>query len=368
MPEWSGLAATTLKNFLKEVEVDVMRDRKLLALLKSKGNVNYGMSGTDLEWRVQYKRRSMQGMADGDTLTFARHNLWKVASLDWRGYASTDMMTKKERLMNKNKEAIINRMDEIGKGLADDINENFCDELYIDGNATGNDKRIHGIESFLGVAGATSNVAGSVAMQPTDTYAGLVTTLGNYGGTWTGNWPKGVGPAEYDFFSPLILDVTSTLATASGGWTSATATWASRNAEILRYAILYSQKNKSKKGMLDMIQVDREMFRLAQETQATKERIVVERSDGLWKLGFKDMFTLDGVDITTEFGMPANTGYGFNANQVDLNSLQDQLFVADTKDWDIASRSWRFAIDFFGNCRFRPRYFVKIANYGSSTA
>jgi hypothetical protein len=53
-------------------------------------------------------------------------------------------MTKKERLMNRGPQAIIDIYADLGKSLVDDINDQFGEEFYIDGNATGNTKRIHG--------------------------------------------------------------------------------------------------------------------------------------------------------------------------------------------------------------------------------
>lgn len=271
--------------------------------------------------------------------------------------------------MNKGKEAIVNRFEEVATLMMEDVTEKFGYEPYVNGYATGNTKRFHGMESFLGVAGATSNVAGSPAMQPGASYAGLNTNLGSYGGSWTGAWPRGYGTAEYDFFSPLILDYTNTTATASGGWSNATATWAARCLEVLRFGIAFSQKNKSKKGVLDFIDLDREMYRLSLEALHTDERILVQREgdEGLVSLGFKDVFNYDGCEITTEYGMPSGVGYGFNANHVDLNCLTKQMWEAHGPDEDIASMAWRFLVYNFGNFRWRPRYFLKIGAYGSSS-
>lgn len=370
MPEAAIVLATTIKRFIKGAEDDVMRNQKILAMLKSKSNVNYNMDGNALEWRVKFRRQSMQGMADGDTLTFSQQNKWKVANLDWRGYAATDSETKKQKLMNKGAAAMIDRYSNMTKEMMDDIESNFALEFYVDGNLAGNEKKIHGIESFMGTTG--NAVSGSVAMAPSDTYGGLNTDLGDSGGVWTGKWPLGVGSAEYDFYSPLILDYTSTLATASGGWTSATATWAARAPEVVRYGIIHSGKNTSLKGQMDMILCDRELYRLFLENQTTKERILVSagaKKGGLVSLGFGDTINYDGVDITQEYGIPANTAYGWNMNQIDMNSLQGTLFDVTGPIIDIAGMSDRFAIDFYGNLRFAsPRYFLKIAAFATNGA
>lgn len=367
--EWQGVINTTIKNYLREVEEDVFRDFKLVAMLMQKGNIAYNMSGDKLNWRIRYRQAPLIGVADSDTLTFSRQDRHKIAELEWRGYAATDAVTFKEKEMNKGKEAIVNRFEQVSTLLMEDVQEKFGYEPYINGYATGNTKRFHGMESFLGVNG-TSAVSGSVAMQPSATYAGLATNLGNYGGSWTGAWPRGFGSAEYDFFSPLILDYTSTLATASGGWANATATWAARCLEVLRFGITFSQKNKSRKGMLDYINIDREMYRLALQALQTEERLLVERNEdtGLVKAGFKNVFNFDGVDISTEYGMPQNVGYGFNCNHVDLNFLMSQAWSPVGPDEDIASMAYRFAIFCWGNFRWRPRYFLKMAAYGSNGA
>ena len=343
---------------------------------RRRANISYGQSGNDVKWRIRYRQAPLIGIADSDTITFSRQDRHKIAFIDWRGYAAADAVTFKEREMNKGKEAIVNRFEEVAKMLMEDVTEKFGFEPYVNGYATGNGKRFHGMESFLGVVGATTNVVGSPAMQPSSTYAGLSTVLGQYGGSWTtsatsGAWPRGTGTAEYDFYSPLILDYTNTTATASGGWSSSTATWAARCLEALRFGIAFSEKNKSRRGMLDFIDLDREMYRLAQRRSACT------RPNASWSSGMatkascrwasKNVFNYDGVEISTEFGIPAGVGYGFNCNHVDMMLLTKQMWEARGPDEDIAPMAYRFLVYNFGNFRWRPRYFLKFGAYGSSS-
>jgi len=297
---------------------------------------------------VQYKRSPLIGYADSDTLTFSRRDRWKTAQLDWRGYAITDSMTKQERLKNKSVEAIVKLYDGIARNLMDDVEDQFCDEFYIDGNASGNSKRIHGIETLFSSATAQS---GNFVGVPANVYAGLSTVLGNFGGLWNGSssqgtWPIGTGDAHFDFWTPLIVDYTNT------AWSAATKTWSNTAVEATRFGIVHSRKNKSKKGMLDFIMLNDELYRLFIQIQDVKERIMIDRgkkSSGLQTLGFDDVINFEGCDITYEYGVPANIGYGWNADQMELRSMQGQLFVPEGPDYDVASKSWRFSIDFFGN-------------------
>lgn len=356
MADWTRVVNTTIANYVKGEEVNILRNRKLLAMLKERGRITFNWGGDKMDWKVRYRRAPMQGYADTETLTFPRRDRWKTAHLDWRGYAATDSMTKGERLKNKGAQAIIDVYTQIARSLLDDMEESFCDELYIDGNASGNGKRIHGIESFLGTSGAA---AGGFIATPSDTFANLLTDLGNYGGTWTGNWPAGSGDAHYDFWSPLIVDYTDT------AWAASTKTWANTCIEALRYGIIKSQKNKSKKGSLDTIVLDGDLYREFLAKLDDKQRIVIQSNASnstLIKLGFTDVQNFDGVDITWEFGVPATVGYGFNFDQMELRSQQGKLFVPEGPDYDIAGKSWRFSIDFYGNCTWNPRFFLKFDN------
>lgn len=274
MADWSRIVNTTIAEYMRGAEKNILRNRKLLALMQSRGRISFNHGGTQMDWKVEYKRAPVQGFADMDVLTFARRDRWKTAVLPYRGYAATDMMTKMERLKNKSTEAIIKVYDEIVPRLVSDIEERFGDEMYIDGNATGNTNRIHGIESFMGNSGAAA--AGYIG-SPSDTYAGLSTVLGDYGGDWSVNgsgdveWPTGTGDEEYDFWSPLIVDYTD------ASWTATTDTWPNTCKEALRYGIVKGRKNRSTKGKLDLILLENELYRQLLDSLDPEERAVITR-------------------------------------------------------------------------------------------
>lgn len=355
MAEWSRIVNSTIHEFIREVEINILRNRRVLAMLKERGRITFNHAGDLMDWKVDYKRAPMQGYADSDTLTFSRRDRWKTAQLDWRGYAATDSMTKLERLKNKNVEAIIKVYSEIATNLMNDVEDQFGDEIYIDGAAAGNSKRIHGVESFLG---STVPAGGGFVGLPSSTYAGLSCALGTYGGGWSttaGNvdWPTGTGDAHYDFFSPLIVDYTDT------AWSATTKTWPNTCKEAIRYGIIKGKKNKSKRGMLDLIMLNDELYRQWLNTLDAEERLTVRRGDrkgSLYALGFEDTVNTDGTDVSYEYGIPTGKGYGFSMENMELCSLQGQLFVPEGPDFDIASQSYRFSIDFFGNLKCNPRY------------
>jgi hypothetical protein len=349
---------TTIKKYIRDREINILRNRKLTALLKKKGRISFNWSGTEMDWKVKYKRVRLTPFADGDTLEFSRKDRNKTAKLDWRGYSATDSMTKGEFLMNRGTEAIIKQYSEIASDLIDDMEDAFGEEFYVNGYAPGNSKRIHGIESFLS---ATQN-AGNGAATPTGSFAGLSCVPGAFGGQWDPGalpgWPHGKGDTQYDFWSPLVVDYGDTL---FGG----TPTWAANCIEALAFAIIKTKKSKSAKGQLDMFLVDDEMFRILLKQLRGKERIVVERSaekSPLVALGFSDTVNIDGTDCSWEYGMPANVGYGFNCDMMELRSQQAQVFVPEGPDYDQATKVHRFSVDFFGNAVWNPKFFCKLVN------
>jgi hypothetical protein len=355
--QWSRVVNSTIKKYLRDREINILRNRKLTALLKKKGRISFNWSGTAMQWPVKYKRVRLTPFADGDMVEFSRKDRNKSAVLDWRGYSAGDSMTKGEFLQNRSTEAIIKLYSDISTDLVDDMEDAFGEEFYVNGYASGNSKRLHGIESFM----SASTNAGNGAATPTGSYAGLSCVPGQYGGSWDGGnlpgWPNGRGDAQYDFWSPLVVDYGDSLFDPTNH------NWETNCVEAISFGIIKSKKSKSAKGQLDVILTDDEMYRKYIKQQRGKERInVTNEQSPLIKLGFGDVFNQDGTDITWEYGMPGGVAYGYNCDMMELRSQQAQVFVPEGPDQDIVSKSWRFSVDFFGNVVFNPKFFVKFIN------
>lgn len=350
---WITTVMTTTSKYLKEEEVNILRHRALLAMLESKGRITYNFDGKDIDWPVQFSRAGIRTFVDGQVINYNRQDRDRRAVLPYRSYFTDDMMSKEERLKNRGDPAIIKRYENTLMRMTDDIREGFCDELYNNGYAAGN-TGMHGIESFMETTGTDSD---KVEL-PTSTYAGLSCAVGNYGGTWTGNWPIGKGDAKYDFWSPLLVSYTR------AAWGGSTHTWETHGYDAIRYAITHCNVRKSKTGKPDLCLVDPEMYRTLKSVIDDKERINVENNYGLVKLGFMDTIQIDGCDVTHEYGVPADTGYLFNTSQMEIVSLQPQLFVSTGPVLDESTMTYRFLIDFYGNCKFNPRGQAKLYSYG----
>jgi hypothetical protein len=362
---WSRVANSTISKYVRKRENNTLRNRKLTALMKKRGRITFNWSGDKMDWKIKFKRQKMRTFQDGDTLDFPQSDRYRTAKLDWRGYASTDSMTKAQFLQNRSTEAIVNLYAELAKDLMDDMDDEFGEEMYVNGYDPDNIGRIHGIESFM----QASVNAGNGAASPTGSFAGLSCVPGDFGGSWTGGptfaasanggWPNGRGDAEFDFWSPLIVDYGDTL------FDPTHQTWENNCIEAISFAIIKGKKSKSLTGGLNLFLLEDELYRKYLKQIRGKERLVVQRSQeasDMVSLGFLDTVNQDGTDITSEYGITPGGGYGFNVEAMELRSQQAQLFVPEGPDQDISSQAWRFSIDFYGNMVWNPKFQVKLAN------
>lgn len=352
MAEWKRPEVTTIAKYIKGEEVNILKNQKITALFHQHGRVTTGHSGKRMNWKVKKKRHVMNPYADTDILNMPRVNRHEEAELDIRGYTVSESVTKKEKAMNRGKEAIVRFVTDLTKSMLDDIKFHFNGEFYKDGNAAGNLSRIHGFMSWLGETGSAQYTL------PSDTYAGLTTGLGDYGGAVvSGTWPSGVFDQEYYFWSPLLVNYTHADWSGSG-------TWATEALEVLTAGIIHSKNLKGLQGQLDLILMTADMYREFIDATRTKERIQVERRDpsGLISLGFTDVTNWDGVDVSFEADVPDTQAFGLNFKEMELCSWNDQLFVPDD-DFEITTLSDQYVIYFFGNLKGNPRATVLWDNY-----
>jgi len=357
--------ATTITAYVHDETVATMRNRKLLAILNDRGQITFGHGGKNFQWQVQYRQHDLAAYSDGMPLNFSPQNLWVDALLDWRGYTMTDSIGMKEKLENKGDEALVEVIGGMTKRMTTNARQRLGEELYVDGYATGNNTRYHGLESFLhGVAAG----AGSKIATNTGSYAGQSNVLQSKGGAWTPNigaWPTGKGDSQVDFWTPLLVDYSNT------GFSGLTQ-FRQNCLECLPYGLTKAKKNQEKDGAIDLIMLTDDMYLDFRNAQEDKTRLVIERggSSGLYKLGFPDVLNLDGIDVTYEYGVPIDSstslgfGYGLAMGVIELKSLQDELIHPVVPFFDINTLADKFALTIFGNLEFEQlRGFVKWAPY-----
>lgn len=365
MAEALSVVNVTARKYFAGAADLTIRKRLLLSLLAKYGRISFNEEGTDVYWNVEYSQPPVQSHGASGEYEFAEHDLYKQLTVDVRGYVATDKMDYKHTLMNKGPVAIVKRYERIMPGLKKSLEDNFHAELYIDGNASGNENRLHGMLSFLGQG---TVAAGDVVAQPSDTYAGLTTTPATYGGNWTAtlttkpnatlatDWPSGNGDCEYDFIAPVLVNTSST------NWGTGSTAWEDNCGRILRRTTTWLTKNGGTDGRPTLYLLADDLFNSYQDYQEAKFRNIVPHPEGR-DLGFPETLNQDGVMVKYEFDVPVSEGYGINIYQMSLASWDDVLFGTRGPYYDIKSDAYLFKAGFFGNCRYQPKYFARLKAY-----
>ena len=365
---FSRTAATTLANHIREVEESMLRNYQMGALLEAGGRVNYNNSGEGFDWPVQYRLHKVEGNTGETQRNFARRNLWKTASLEFRGYQTTDSMYYREFRSNKGPEGVVKVFDNFVERLETSLTQGLGGEYYADGSASGNEQSWHGLESIFALNGTVTATSGAqrtanaadIVGYPNDTYAALSTVLGNYGGENESSqyWPDGIADAEFDFWSPLVVNYTTTHADLP----SSTNTWAGQGDEAMRYAIINAQRNTSKNGQITNILLSRDLYMGLLNIIDTKERIQISSEQSLRALGFKNVLNFDGIEVSWEAAIASGVGYGINYDNIELKSMDESLLRSEGPEYDIHSQSFNAVVSTLSNLKFSsPRNFFKLA-------
>jgi hypothetical protein len=365
MPSTTDFArsiATTLVNHLREEEIASLRKYMVFAAIEAAGNIRMNMSGRGFDWEVSYRLHQPQGNNGETPRSFSRQNLWKKAELEYRGYQATDAIFRKELLENRGTNALVNVAGKMSSRLLTSIEQYLSQEVYIDGNAAGNELRYHGLESFLGTDGTlnvatgaqrTANAADPFG-SPSDTYASLNTGLGYYGGSQLqGVWPNGKADSEYDFYSPLVVNYTSSY--------FGNTTWAANCVKALREGLHFAKRNDTKEDAIDLVVMDRKLYIDFLNAQDSKERITVSGESGLKAFGFNTV-QLDGVELGTEYAVPAGVAYGPAIGNIEPPNTEGQMYNSEGPFYDETTQSYRYCVSTLGNMKFKsPRSFIKWA-------
>jgi hypothetical protein len=371
--DWARVIGTTIVNHLREEELATFRKFKVFAMLEQSGNVVMNQSGRGMDWNVRFRNAPVTGNTGDTPRTFSRINMWKRAELPWRGFTTTDAIYRREMLENRGQQALVDVASKMAERLKESLEQHLSYQPYKDGGAAGAENDFHGMDSFLAYDGTVDESVAGVATKrtasnltdrygfPSDTYAGLSTQLGYYGGgrvnATTGQWPNVPVDPEFDFYSPVIINYNASSFNAAGS-----RNWRTNCVFAMREGIHQCKRNDTKEAQIDMVVLDRSLYIQFLNTYKDQERIVVSKENGLKALGFSDTVTLDGVEITAEYACPAGRGYGMSIGNMELRCLENQLMVAEGPFFSEETQAYRFACSTLGNLRFRsPRNFFLLA-------
>ncbi len=353
MAEYIRVLRAAHAHFIKKLALETEQKRVFLALLRQKNRIRQKVGGTQIEWRLRFKQHSLEGVDDMEVLTWVRENTYQVATLPWRELVVKDVISRREVKLVKGKpEAIIDIYRDVMDRLKEDFSTGFADDLWIDGNASGNTKRFHGIESVMADDNAT--VDADLTAANSDTYAGLSTVEGNYGNQ--------VGDPGNRWFSPYLVN-----AGANGG------SWKANADDVLHRAFVETTFGNGQEGQVTVVVLNKTSWIDMLDLIDPKERIIIGQNNALTKLGFRNI-EWDGVPITWDFGVPTSVsnpgaktvhGYGLNLGAIELLFAGNQGDIAEGNVFfDEDQRGYKCLVESLGNMKIdKPRRHFKIATY-----
>ena len=354
MAHFDRILATTHTLAEKNFTDATTEHRPFLGMIQAKGNMKFGMSGVSPQWNVKFKNLPLTGYSDAEQLEWERSSQYRNSVLEWRGYRMTDVITEFEQLVNSGEQRLIDVYGEKSDEMLRDFKNRFPTELLqVDGSASGNGKKFHGLPSIFGDDGTATNA--DELINPSDTYGGLSTVLGTYGGS-------SAADSEYDFWSPTLVN---------SGYSSSS--WAASADARVRTAIQELTQANNDEDVPDIVLCTKTAYRQFINLIDGKEQIFRQSpSDSIAaRVGFKRLIEFDGCDVAWSNDVPSSAignattfdAYVLNFDYLELWFLHDQMVKAGSQ-FDPDQLAWKFWISLYGNMFIRsPRHQGIIQDY-----
>jgi hypothetical protein len=129
----------------------------------------------------------------------------------------------------------------------------------------------------------------------------------------------------------------------------------------VREGVQQAKRNDTKESQIDMVVLDRKLYIDYMNKLDSKERALISSNTGLKLYGFKDAFQQDGVDITTEYSVPLNTGYGLSIANMELYCMEGNLLTSEGPFYNEDTQAYRYVVSVLGNIKLKsPRNFFKL--------
>lgn len=344
---------STQERWLSKLADETTEQHPLAAMIKSKGRVTFGASGTVNAWTVRFKEIPLLARADMEQVQYVINQTLQKPELPWRGYVMPEAITRREMLQNRGREAVVKLFTDRLKIMREDAFKQFNAEFYRDGNLAGNENRMHGIESFMKITPGSQTAGDTFATVLADSYGGLSTLRGALGGSTRSD-------PEFDFWSPIIVSTNRT-----------GTTWAADADEHLRNGIIFSKYGVARADEIDVITMSRANYVTLIQLLEGKERLVFSRGEdqGVAKFGFKAL-NFDGVDITVDPDVPTPDvdsdvvrAYGWKTSRMELLVMDKSMWGGSGSVFSEEDFTFRFWLAQESQLQFdSPRHFVKWAD------
>lgn len=347
---------TTVPAYFKEATDHTIRNRLLLKLLEVQGNVILNVKTPKMIWDIELKEPPVRAISGSGRPSWGETDVYEQLQIDHAELEATEVMRRRYQMINSDSpHAIVDeagkKMDRLVRAMTRKINSQF----YTD-NTGANSLYLTGIGSFMKY---TAPTAGDWILKPASgtTYGGLSIEIASQGGTWSAalstkpcanlatDWPLGSGSPEYDYNSPKMINVTTSIGGGAG--------WSNNCLKAIR-RMTQAIRHTGGDGTVPMLQLlSQELYSQVEDVIEARERTRVE--DYGRDLGFPATLSYNGSLLASDFDCPAGVGYALNPSTTALYSVHSDLFFTDA-DWSTESQLSQFLVGFLGNYVMQPKY------------
>lgn len=367
---------TAPKYFKGESDL-TLRNHKMLKLMRQYGLIEFGANEYSRTWNVKLREPPITTATDGAKIEFNSTVTDEQLTVDNRGYRASDKMTEKEWLMNSGPRVIVNRYKRLTKDIKDAFNKHIAEQFYVDANQAAFSHNYQGVGTILGRDTNFAVAATDKCAVPGVNYAGQSTKVGFFGGDWTQNgqvynaalgnsWPFGRGDSEYDAMSPVLLNWSSS---AWGGGSGGNSTAFEDNIELVIAFLTTVIPNRTgytnEENAPLLVMVDPALFLQAKNHFRDRNRQLtpVSHTNDLGIPG--DSLLIDGAYLCPDYSLgDTNECVVLCPQFMEMFNVHDDLYRIYGPDWTIEDAAYLLYASAYGNYRFQPKYFGKIAAYG----
>jgi len=228
--------ATTMQNRLGDITDLTKRNRVLINMMESKGNIKPPEGGAVIEWVVHMRNPKPKGYNRNGSPEYNQPDSKRTARLGWGAYQYGLRLDRVTVQVNKGINQFINIVNDAVNEVEMSFKQRWPEYLWQDGDnpPDGEPEPIRGFYTWLGKY-STSTAVGYQGYQGkvrlvSGTYAELTMDLGNDSAEWAGPdgsdtvqatsaalgftagqkwWPFGRGDSAYDYWHPLIVNTTA---------------------------------------------------------------------------------------------------------------------------------------------------------------
>lgn len=367
--------------YLKDGWDETVRTSPMLALLHSGGRIVGEDAVAKIVRRVRYKKSLGRGYQRGANIGYSPHDEHLTVEFGMRHMMNDDSIDLQDIAQNSGPNKMADLFTEKYPLLVDGMKERLQRGCFLDGNASGNEDQLSGLETIFTQDSSVTVAAADKIAIPTLTYLGQPTKPGTKGGTWSSDlgtspnaewdndWPFGSGDVQYDFWSPKLFHV------LSEAWNNTTDTWKDNSLDILT-AMIQTIELSSGSGMIPKYvpMGDSYMLDFKAKLRANQREILPHKA-GV-DLGFNEAINFEGAMTMKDFFCPSDAAYAVNPNAMELccwknppagfdnvtRGGEGYLFgFGPTKN---PLGTWYgMAVFFFGEMWMRPKHFAKASDF-----